>query len=134
MKKTAHERLKFIDESGVTTVLTRLFGRAAPGARVRERVPKNYGQSTSVVSLIGIGGVETTMLVEGAVDTLCFDAFGENFVRPCLKADDILVLDNLGALPQRAASKKLRRVAGRKSFGCRLTRLTFRRLNKCGRS
>ncbi len=97
MKKVAHERLKFIDESGVTTVLTRLFGRAAPGARVREQVPKNYGQSTSGVSLIGIGGVERAMLVEGAVDTLCFDAFGENFVRPCLKADDILVLDNLGA-------------------------------------
>ena len=37
------------------------------------------------------------MLVEGAVDTLCFNAFGENFVRPCLKAGDVLVLDNLGA-------------------------------------
>ena len=97
MKKIAHERLKFIDESGITTVLTRLFGRAAPGIRVREAVPKNYGQSTSVVSLIGLRGVETTMLVEGAVDTLAFDAFGENFVRRCLKAGDVLVLDNLGA-------------------------------------
>ena len=71
-------------------------GRAAPGARVREAVPKNYGQSTSVVSLIGLAGVETTMLVEGAVDTRAFDAFGENFVRPCLKAGDVLVLDKLG--------------------------------------
>ena len=97
MKKVVHERLKFIDESGVTTVLTRLFGRAAPGERVREAVPKNYGQSTSVVSLIGIGGVEATMLVEGAVDTLCFNAFCENFVCPCLKVGDVLVLDNLGA-------------------------------------
>ena len=97
MKKVVHERLKFIDESGVTTVLTRLFGRAAPGERVRESVPKNYGQSTSVVSLIGIGGVEATMLVQGAVDTLVFDAFGEHFVRGCLKAGDVLVLDNLGA-------------------------------------
>lgn len=99
MKKMAHERLKFIDESGVTTGLTGLFGRAAPGVRVRERVPKNYGQSTSVVSLIGIGGVETTMLVQGAFDTLVFDAFGENFVRPCLKAGDILVSDNVRSAP-----------------------------------
>lgn len=97
MKNVVHERLKFIDESGVTTTLTRLFGRAAPGERVREAVPKNYGQSTSVVSLIGIGGVEATMPVEGAVDTLVFDAFGEHFVRGCLKAGDVLVLDNLGA-------------------------------------
>ena len=106
VKQIAHERLKFIDETGVTTILTRLFGRAAPGERVREAVPKNYGQSTSVVSLIGITGVETTMLVEGAVDTLCFDAFGENFVRPCLRTGDVLVLDNLGALPQRAELSK----------------------------
>ena len=97
MKKVVHEKLKFIDESGVTTVLTRLFGRAAPAIRVRESIPKNYGQSTSVVSLIGLSGVETTMLVEGAVDTLVFNAFCENFVRPCLKVGDVLVLDNLGA-------------------------------------
>ena len=97
MKRIAHERLKFIDESGITTILTRLFGRATPGERVREAVPKNYGRSTSVVSLIGITGVETTMLIEGAVDTFAFDAFGENFVRPCLRTGDVLVLDNLGA-------------------------------------
>ncbi len=97
MKKIVHGRLKFIDESGVTTVLSRLFGRAAPGRRVQESVPKNYGQSTSVVSLIGLAGVETTMLVEGAVDTLVFNAFCENFMRPCLRAGDVLVLDNLGA-------------------------------------
>jgi transposase len=97
LKKIAHERLKFIDESGVTTFFTRLFGRAAPGARVVEAVPKNYGQSTSVVSLIGIGGVETTMVIAGAVDTLVFDAFCEHFLRPCLQAGDIVVLDNLGA-------------------------------------
>lgn len=97
IKRTVHERLKFIDESGVTTVLTRLFGRAAPGVRIREAIPKNYGQSTSMVSLIGVAGVETTMLVEGAVDTNCFNAFGENFVRPLLKSADVLVLDNLGA-------------------------------------
>jgi hypothetical protein len=41
MKRTVHERLKFVDESGVTTVLTRLFGRAAPGERVQESIPKN---------------------------------------------------------------------------------------------
>jgi len=97
MKKIAHERLKFIDESGVTTIFTRLFGRAAPGERVVEAVPKNYGPSTSVVSLIGVDGVETTMVIEGAVDTLVFDAFCEHFLRPCLKDGDVVVLDNLGA-------------------------------------
>ncbi len=97
MKSVIHARLKFIDESGVTTILSRLFGRARRGERVHESVPKNYGQSTSIISLISLSGVETTMLVEGAVDTLCFNAFGENFVRPVLQTGDVLVLDNLGA-------------------------------------
>lgn len=91
MKTIAHDRLKFIDEAGVTTTLTRLFGRAAPGARIVEAVPKNYGQSTSVVSLLGVGGVETTMVIEGAVDTLGFDAFCESFLRPCLQVGDVVV-------------------------------------------
>ena len=50
-----------------------------------------------MVSLIALTGVEATMLVEGAVDTLCFNAFCENFARPCLRFGDVLVLDNLGA-------------------------------------
>ena len=97
MKQVEHERLKFLDESGVTTTLTRRFGRAAPGQRIGEAVPKNYGLSTSVVSVIGVGGVETAMIIEGAVDTLVFDAFCEHCLRLCLRDGDILVLDNLGA-------------------------------------
>lgn len=81
----------------MTTVLTRLRGRAAPGERVRERVPKNYGQSTSIISLMSLSGVETTLLVEGAVDTICFDVFCREMLTACLKAGDIIVLDNLGA-------------------------------------
>ena len=81
----------------MTTVLTRLRGGAAPGERVREWVPKNYGQSTSIVSLMSLSGVETTLLVEGAVDTICFDVFCREMLMPCLKAGDVVVLDNLGA-------------------------------------
>ena len=81
----------------MTTVLTRLRGRAAPGIRVRESVPKNYGQSTSIVSLMSLSGVETTLLVEGAVDTICFNVFCREMLASCLKVGDIVVLDNLGA-------------------------------------
>lgn len=97
MKQVRHERLKFIDESGVTTNLTRRFGRAVPGQRVGEAVPKNYGPSTSVLSVIGVSGVATTMVIEGAVETLVFDAFCAQCLRPTLQAGDVLVLDNLGA-------------------------------------
>lgn len=97
LKQVGHERLKFIEESGVSTTLTRRFGRAAPGERVGEAVPKNYGPSTSVLGVMGVGGVETALVIEGAVDTLVFDAFCDQCLRPTLQAGDVIVLDNLGA-------------------------------------
>ena len=89
MKHLAHERLKFIDESGGTTSLTRRFGRAAPVERIGEAVPKNYRHSTSVMSVSGVGGVETARVIEGAGDTLVCDAFCAQGVRPCLQTGDV---------------------------------------------
>ena len=77
--------------------MTRLWGRAAAGERVKESVPRNYGANISVLSVMSLSGVEATMTVEGSVDTIVFNVFGEQFIRPVLKAGDVLVLDNLGA-------------------------------------
>jgi hypothetical protein len=35
------ERLRFLDETGMTLALTRHYGRAAPGVRVVDTVPQN---------------------------------------------------------------------------------------------
>ena len=48
MKKVVHRRLRFLDEAGATTILTRLYARALGGARTTEAVPRNYGESTSI--------------------------------------------------------------------------------------
>jgi len=97
MKRVAAERLRFLDEAGATTVLTRLYARSIGGARTSEAVPRNYGTSTSVISTIGCCGVEATRLIEGSVDTVVFNAYCEQILRPTLKAGDVIVLDNLGA-------------------------------------
>ncbi len=97
MKKIAHGQLRFLDEAGATTVLTRLYARAVGGARTDEAVPRNYGASTSMISTISCRGVEATMLLEGSVDTLVFNAYCEQVLRPTLKAGEIIVLDNLGS-------------------------------------
>lgn len=97
MKKVSHQRLKFLDEAGATTVLTRLYARAIGGKRTTEAVPRNYGASTSMIATMGISGVEATMTIEGSVDTVVFNAYCEQVLRPTLKAGDVIVLDNLGA-------------------------------------
>jgi transposase len=90
-------RLRFIDEAGVNLALTRLYGRAPKGERLVERVPRNYGEQTSIVSDLSLSGVAAIMTVEGAVDTLVFDTYVEKLLRPTLRAGDVLVLDNLTA-------------------------------------
>ncbi len=97
MKRVRHERLRFLDEAGATTILTRLYARATSGARTSEAVPRNYGVSTSIISTMGCRGAEATMLIEGSVDTLVFNAYCEQVLRPTLKAGEVIVLDNLGS-------------------------------------
>jgi transposase len=97
MKKIVQSRLRFLDEAGATTILTRLYARALGGARTTEAVPRNYGQSTSMIATLGVDGVEAPMLIEGSVDTLVFNAYCEQVLQPTLKTGDIIVLDNLGA-------------------------------------
>ncbi len=50
-----------------------------------------------MISTIGSGGVEATMVIEGSVDTLVFNAYCKQVLRPTLKVGDVIVLDNLGA-------------------------------------
>jgi transposase len=97
MKRLRHERLRFLDEAGATTILTRLYARAIGGARATEAVPRNYGASTSMIATMGIEGVQATMTIEGSVDTAVFNEYCEQVLRPSLKAGDVIVLDNLGA-------------------------------------
>jgi transposase len=91
------ERLKFIDESGSNLALTRLFGRAAPGVRVAEGVPQNYGENVTMLAAMGVGGVSAPMTVNGAVDGEVFLAYVREVLCPTLSEGDIVVMDNLGA-------------------------------------
>jgi transposase len=90
-------RLRFIDEAGINLAMTRVYGRAPKGERVREPVPRNYGAQTSLISSLSLAGVGATMSIEGAVDTDVFDAYVDQVLRPVLKAGDVVVLDNLAA-------------------------------------
>jgi transposase len=90
-------RLKFIDEAGINLAMTRLYGRAAPGARVRESVPQNYGENLTLLAALSIEGVSAPMTINGAVDGEVFRAYVEYVLAPSLKPGDSVVMDNLGA-------------------------------------
>jgi transposase len=77
--------------------MTRRYGRAPRGERVHDSAPRNYGSHTSVIGAMGLRGLVATLAVEGAVDTLCFDAYAARVLAPRLRPGDVVVLDNLGA-------------------------------------
>lgn len=87
-----------MDEAGVNTAMTRRYARAPRGERAHDSAPRNYGEQTSLISALGLGrGLLATMTVQGAVDTLCFNAYVERVLSPHLQRGDVVVLDNLGA-------------------------------------
>lgn len=91
------KRLKFIDEIGTNLGLTRLFGRAAPGARVVEATPGHSGPHYTVVAALGWSGVKAPWVLAGAMDGTAFAAYVELVLAPTLRQGDIIVLDNLSA-------------------------------------
>lgn len=89
------KQLIFIDEAAVNTAMTRRFGWAAPGERVIDKVPRNYGAQTSMISALGLRGLVATMTLEGAVDTLAFNAYLNEVLGAKLRRGDVVILDNL---------------------------------------
>jgi transposase len=92
------KRLVFVDESGFNTSMTRLRARAPKGKRAYGKVPRNRGKNTTLIAAITLeGAMGATMTVEGATDSLAFEAYVEHFLAPSLCEDQVVVLDGLGA-------------------------------------
>jgi transposase len=91
------ERLKFLDEAGSNLALTRLYGRGAPGERIAEGVPQNYGENVTMLAAIGLAGLQAPMTVNGAVDGAVFLSYVREVLAPTLSEGDIVVMDNLKA-------------------------------------
>lgn len=95
LAEIAPDRLIFLDESGVTTSLTRLYGRSAGGSRIHEGTP---GGRWSVLTLLGalrLNGVCALMTIPAPADGDIFLAFVGKVLAPALRPGDVLVLDNL---------------------------------------
>lgn len=77
--------------------MTSKYGRATPGERVKESVPKNYGENVSMLAAISLAGLDAPMTISGAVDGLVFLEYVRQVLCPSLTEGDIVVMDNLPA-------------------------------------
>jgi transposase len=87
----------FLDEFGCNTAMTRHFARALQGPRAFGSCPVNYGPNVSVAGAIRLDGVVAALIVDGAFDGEAFVAFTQSVLAPCLRADDVVVMDNLAS-------------------------------------
>ena len=87
----------FLDESGVTTEMTRRYGRAPRGERVGEGVPVGHWHTLTVLGALTWEGLLAAMSVESPTDGEVFLAYLEQVRSPRLQPGQIVVMDNLAA-------------------------------------
>jgi transposase len=77
--------------------MTRRYGRAAPGQRVVDSVPANYGANHTMLAAIGLDGLHAPWVVDGAVNGDIFRCWVGEVLGPTLQPGDVVLWDNLAA-------------------------------------
>jgi transposase len=91
------DRLIFLDESGVSTQMTRLYGRSTGGARIHETTPDGRWKILTILGAISTRGMIATMTIEAATDREIFLAYLDEVLCPNLRPGDVVVMDNLSS-------------------------------------
>ena len=91
------ERLVFLDESGLKTNMTRLYGRAYKGTRCHDAAPCGHWETVTILSSVRLDGTTESILFDGAVDRKMFDEYVKQILAPQLRPGDIVIMDNLRA-------------------------------------
>ena len=105
------ERLVFVDETGATTKMARLRGRAPRGERCRAAIPHGHWKTTTFVAGLRLSGMTAPMVLDGPMNGPAFLAYVEQVLAPTLNPGDIVIMDNL-APHKSAAVRKAIEAAG----------------------
>lgn len=90
-------RLVFIDETGTSTAMARLRGRARRGRRVIGRVPWGHWKTMTFVAGLRHDGITAPFVIDRAMTGAIFIEYVRQCLAPTLKPGDIVVMDNLPA-------------------------------------
>ncbi len=90
-------RLVFIDETGASTNMARLRGRAPRGKRLRAGIPQGHWKTTTFVAGLRLTGMMAPMVLDGPMNRPAFLAYVQQVLVPELEPGDVVILDNLPA-------------------------------------
>jgi transposase len=91
----------FIDEFGATTQMVRTRGRCPIGQRLIASVPHGHWKVLTTIGALTLRGILTAVTVDAATDSEIFRSFVTDALRPVLREEHIVVMDNLQ--PHKAA-------------------------------
>ncbi len=89
--------LVFIDETWAKDNMTRLRGRCRRGQRLIGKIPLARWQTTTFLAALRCDAMTAPMVLDGPIDGEWFMAYVEQVLCPTLKANDVVILDNLGS-------------------------------------
>ena len=91
------KKLVFIDESGASTKMARLRGRALKGERCRAAIPHGHWKTTTFTAGLRLDGLVAPFMLDGPMDGAMFLAYVERILTPELNPGDVVIIDNLPA-------------------------------------
>ena len=83
-------RLVFLDECGVNTGMTRLYGRGLSCGRVEDSIPDVRFHHTSILSSVRLDGTIIPCVFEGALNGELFLEYVKKFLAHTLKKDVVV--------------------------------------------
>ena len=96
MRRDPH-RLVFIDETGTTTKMTRLRGRARRGQRLHAQAPFGHWGTQTFIAALRCDGLTAPWIINRPMNRKTFETYVETQLAPTLQPGDVVVLDNLSS-------------------------------------
>ena len=107
MREQRH-RLIFIDETGTTTKMTRLRGRARKGERLNAKAPFGHWGTQTFVAGLRCDGLVAPWVIDAPMNRAIFEAYVETQLLPVLQPGDVVILDNLSSHKSETAERAIR--------------------------
>jgi transposase len=90
-------KLVFIDETWISTNMTRSYGRAPKGQRCVASAPLSHWETTTFVAALRHQQLTAPMLTDGPMDGEIFLTYLHRFLCPTLNPGDWVIVDNLSS-------------------------------------
>jgi hypothetical protein len=107
MRENSH-RLVFLDETGTTTKMTRLRGRAPSGTRLKADAPFGHWTTQTFIAGLRCDGLTAPWVIDHPMNRETFDTYVETQLAPTLRKGDVVILDNLASHKSAKAEAILR--------------------------